>query len=678
MNWKRLIPFSTQKATEIHRAIVKMLGLNPVWSKRDYETFAKEGHNANVWVYRCIQAISQGAAGVPWLLYQVDSKGKRKEVEAHEILKLLNKPNEFMSRQEFFEAYVGFALIAGNSYLDMVGPNDAAPPRELWPLRPDRMSVIPDKQHFIGGYEYAVGVEKVGLDKRRISHLKFFNPLNDFYGLAPIEVAGRGIDNDNAANAWNNSLLNNGGRPTGALITDDHLTEPQYNNLKTELDRNIKGAKNAGKPLLLEGGLKWQDMGLTPRDMDFIQSKKMSIIEICAAFNVPPEIVGYGEQKTYSNYQEARKALYEDAVIPMLDKVRDKLNADLVIKFGDNLYLDYNKDSIEAIQENRDQVYKRANEGYKGGLLTKNEARQEMGYEDVEGGDEFYTQPQPTLNIGGPTDKDEESKSHFFNVKALNNDTEELKAKYWVSMERRRSTFYKRITEKVAEQFKAEKKAVLKAFESGGGIEAVNIVNEQKTDWQKLYVNIYVEVMQTFGNQLFNQLKNDALDLEIKAPEIPLEDGFDVYDEAVQNFIANTVAHKVVLVTDTTKEMIRKIIAASEAQGWSIPQIANAIDTMYLDQIIPNRSVVIARTEVIGASNAGSRYAAQQTGLPLEKEWISTRDKRTRESHDELDGEKRPMDEPYSNGLLFPGDPSGTAKEVIQCRCTEGYNVVRD
>jgi HK97 family phage portal protein len=316
----------------------------------------------------------------------VDAKGEKKEVPQHDLLKLLQKPNEFMSQQELFESLVAFLLISGNAYLDMSAPYANRPPMELWPLRSDRLQVVPDAVDFIKGYNYKIGETSTFLDKNRVSHLKFFNPLDDFYGLSPIEVAARGIDNDNAANAWNNSLLTNGARPTGALSTEETLTEVQYDRLDEQMSKNV-GKNNAGKTLILEGGLKWQDMSLSPRDMDFINSKKMSILEICAAFQVPPEVVGYGENKTYANYEEARKALYEDAILPILDKLRDKLNSTLVIKYGDNLYLDYDKDSIEALKENSDIKAARIREDYKNGVITLNEARAARGYEELPGGD---------------------------------------------------------------------------------------------------------------------------------------------------------------------------------------------------------------------------------------------------------------------------------------------------
>jgi hypothetical protein len=163
--------------------------------------------------------------------------------------------------------------------------------------------------------------------------------------------------------------------------------------------------------------------------------------------------------------------------------------------------------------------------------------------------------------------------------------------------------------------------------------------------------------------------------MEIKGPLLEL---FNVFHTAVQKWITGNVAKKVVMVTDTTKELIKLRISKGEAEGEGIPEIAARIDELYLEQIIPNRSTVIARTEVISSSNAANRFAAQQTGLPLMKEWISTRDDRTRDTHEAVNGQTREFDEFYDVGkakLLFPGDPNGPANEVIQCRCTEGYSV---
>ena len=414
--WNNLLGSKIEeKVTEAHRAIVRFFGPKAQWSERRYDKFAKEGYTMNVWVYACVQAIATGVANVPWVLYQEDSNGERKEITDHPLLDLLKKPNEFTSQSEFMEAFAAFLLIAGNSYMEINKPLKNEPPTELNILRPDRIQVVLDRENFVAGYKYQVGDQELNLTREQVSHLKTFHPLNDFYGLSPVEPTARGIDNNNAAAEWNNALLSNGARPGGALVSEHPLSDPAYEKLQESLKTNHQGAANAGKPLLLEGGLSWQEMSLNPRDMDFIQGKKLSTVEICAGFRVPPEIVGYAETKTYSNYAEARKALYEDAIIPCFNKIRDKLNVDLVPYFGDNLVLDANLDAIEALQENRDAVYKRAGEAYKSGLITKNEGRNEMGYDDdPNGGDEYFVPPAP-IGQEKPIEEDPNGKkSRFF------------------------------------------------------------------------------------------------------------------------------------------------------------------------------------------------------------------------------------------------------------------------
>jgi hypothetical protein len=249
--------------------------------------------------------------------------------------------------------------------------------------------------------------------------------------------------------------------------------------------------------------------------------------------------------------------------------------------------------------------------------------------------------------------------------------SEEQKTAFWKAMDRRRTGYYKAATTKVQQYFKAEQRAVLSAYAAGGTKAVDTAITKNGAKLKKLLAAIDTTVINDFGTATFNQLKNDAAMMELKAEE----DAFTVFDLAVQQWILENAANKVVLVTDTTKAMIRQIILEGEAAGESVAEVGKKIDALYLAQIIPNRSVVIARTEIISASNAGNRMAALQTGLKLEKEWISTRDDRTREAHEDMDGKRAEMNKPYKNGLMFPGDPKGQAKDVIQCRCTEGYAV---
>lgn len=140
--------------------------------------------------------------------------------------------------------------------------------------------------------------------------------------------------------------------------------------------------------MLLEGGLDWKEMGLSPADMHWLEGLKLSAREIAIAFGVPPELIGDSENKTYSNWSESRKAFYEETVLPLMDWLRDELNNWLVPKFGDDrIYVDYDRDEIEALQEDRAAVWERAIKAVEKGILTPNEARLMVGYEEVPGAD---------------------------------------------------------------------------------------------------------------------------------------------------------------------------------------------------------------------------------------------------------------------------------------------------
>ena len=353
----------------------------------DYLQLAKEGHNKNVTAFSSIRKVSTSVAAVPWTLFTLGKGGELTEVsERHPLIELLKRPNPRMGRGAFFENLTAFLLLSGNSYIEKIGPDrEGAPPKELWPLRPDRMKVVVGNREMpIGGYQHTVNGRVTKIEAEDVLHMKTFNPTDDFYGLSPIQVAARSIDEANEAKAWNVALLQNSGKPSGAFIAKDTLGDDQLDELKSEIDDKVSSARNAGRPLVLDGDLRWEEMGLTPKDMDWIKGQKLSAREIANAFGVPPELVGDSESKTYASYQEARKSFYEETVIPLLEWIRGELNNWLVPLFGDNLFLDFNRDAIPALQEDRDAVFKRANDS---NFLSVNEKRVMVGFDEVPGGD---------------------------------------------------------------------------------------------------------------------------------------------------------------------------------------------------------------------------------------------------------------------------------------------------
>jgi len=362
---------------------------SPVWTPRRYDKLADEGYQKNVIVYRAVNLISRGAASVPWRLYN-----GREEIHEHEILDLLHSPNPRQAGSAFVESVLGYLLLAGNSYIEAV-MDDYGNPAELYSHRPDRMKVIPGRSGIPVAYEYEVNGQKrtMPVDGENgastVLHLKFFHPLNDWYGLSPIETAACSIDQHNAVASHNLALLQNGGRPSGALMVGKSgdkmpLTTEQREILKQDVQDLYEGNKNAGRVMVLEGEFEWKEMGLSPKDLDFIEGRNLSAREIAQAYNVPPMLVGIPGDATYSNYKEARLHLWEDTILPLLDYFTDELNLWLVNHYGRRLRLTYDIDGIPALAKRREDAWAKIQAA---SFLTVNEKRQAVGYEPIEGGD---------------------------------------------------------------------------------------------------------------------------------------------------------------------------------------------------------------------------------------------------------------------------------------------------
>jgi len=372
------------KADPTYRAILMtLLGNNPIWTKKEIARLTEAGYQNCCTVYACVNERAGGAAGVPWQLFRkAASKDTKKEkIEEHALLDRMRRPNPAEGGSYFVMKTMAFRLIGGNCYVYKNKIGDM-PPTELYSVRPDRMKVLPGNQFEpIRGYRYTVGGNSDDYPFEQILHMKLFHPLDDWYGLSPIEVAAKEIDISSMGREWNMKLLQNDCRPPGGIVVEGTLDDEQRKNIEEKFEEKLQGYKNAGRPPVLEGGVKWEPWAITPKDMDWLNSDKMNARKICSIYNVPPEIIGDSENKTYSNYQEARKALYLEAILPDLDFLRDELNNWLAPSFGDDrLYLEYDKDSIEELREEQNAVYGRVEKAW---WMKINEKRAACGLDDV-------------------------------------------------------------------------------------------------------------------------------------------------------------------------------------------------------------------------------------------------------------------------------------------------------
>ena len=353
------------------------------WSARDTVSLVRNGFAGNPVGFRCVRLISEAAAALPLVLQDCDTR-----YSSHPLLALVNRPNGGQGRAELFEALYAQILLSGNGYLEAVG--DAGVPVELHVLRSDRMKLVPGADGWPVAYEYSVGgkAHRFAVDAglSPICHIKSFHPLDDHYGLSPMQAAAQALDVHTAASRWSKALLDNAARPSGAIIyrgTDGQgtLGADQYDRLVSEMEQHHQGARNAGRPMLLEGGLDWKPMGFSPSDMEFQKTKEAAAREIALAFGVPPMLLGIPGDATYANYAEAHRAFYRLTVLPLAARVCASVSHWLAGFSGEAVEFRYDLDQVSALSGERDSQWARVAAAT---FLTDGEKRALLGLPALE------------------------------------------------------------------------------------------------------------------------------------------------------------------------------------------------------------------------------------------------------------------------------------------------------
>ena len=363
-------------------------GGRPVWSPRDTASLTRAGFTGNPVGFRAVKMIAEAAAAVPVLCQDADRR-----YETHPVLDLLRRPNLGQGRAELFEALFGQLLLSGNAYLEAVGERAKGLPGELHVLRSDRMALVPGSDGWPVAFEYQVGGRKHRFDMTGspdpICHIKAFHPQDDHYGLSPMQAAAVAVDVHNSASAWSKALLDNAARPSGAMVykgADGQgvLSPEQYERLQAEIEMHHQGARNAGRPMLLEGGLDWKPMGFSPADMEFHDTKAAAAREIALAFGVPPMLMGIPGDLTYANYAEANRAFYRLTVLPLATRVAASVAWWLSEHLGAEVDLKPDLDQIPALADERDQHWRRVAAAE---FLTPAEKRAALGLPPLAAGE---------------------------------------------------------------------------------------------------------------------------------------------------------------------------------------------------------------------------------------------------------------------------------------------------
>jgi HK97 family phage portal protein len=367
---------------------------NPGWVTKSFQAYWSEGYSINPIVYSCIEGQAWACAAIPLRLYRSTGQTDRPDPEVQDgaMAELLRYPNdEYGMSQLIYQAVVSYK-VAGNAYFHLSGPDekglgipkyiDVTPPNWMLPVPKSNMRQV-------WYYSYLIPSETdAQMDPRVICHVKTYNPIYPYLGLPPLMAAARSIDANNAGRVWNYRLTQNSAAPSGILSPDPAPGAPPPNPsqlmaMREDVQKNWAGQMNAGVPVIVPGSLKYQAMAFSPVDMMWDRGQTKSAIEICNVLNYPTQLLGIEGSNTYSNYKEARRALYTDNCIPMMKIICEALTAHLQERFNDHtLYVSFNIRDIDALAN--DQLIE-AQRLAISSWLTVDQKREEQGIKAIGG-----------------------------------------------------------------------------------------------------------------------------------------------------------------------------------------------------------------------------------------------------------------------------------------------------
>jgi HK97 family phage portal protein len=316
----------------------------------EYAGAVKRAYLDNPVAQRAVRLVSEGIGGAP--LLPTDPK-------------LAALVTDTTAGQSLLETLASQLLLHGNAWVQVM--KDARGlPVELFALRPERMSVVAGPDGWPSAFTYRVGDQALTIPlldedaSPNLIHIRSYHPADDHYGAGCLAAADQAIATHSAASQWNRMLLENAARPSGALVYDTGdagaLTSEQFDRLRAELAQAYAGGANAGRPMLLEGGLKWQSLSMSPADMDFATLKSAAARDIALAFGVPPMLLGLPGDATYANYREANRALWRLTLLPVANKILSALSEGLSPWFPDAL-LAIDLDRVPALAEDRERLW---------------------------------------------------------------------------------------------------------------------------------------------------------------------------------------------------------------------------------------------------------------------------------------------------------------------------------
>jgi len=395
-----------------NQLMYQWLGTSIIIQDENDLTFIRDGYQRNATVYSIINLITKAATTIPFQVYEINNSTSAKqyksmtsgimdasamykanvlkkraftEVKDTPLESLLNRPNPEQSFSAFLQELIAFGKLTGNRYIYGIKP-DTGPNQgkfgQLYVLPSQLVEIVSDGLlDPIAGYKIIYNYETT-VDPENICHIKDFNPDynmagSNLYGQSPLRAGLRVLTANNEAVTTGVKYLQN--QTSRGMLVDKEgtITQVQAQALKQNFRKQYQGADNAGDVIISSKDLSWINFGLSAADLSLIEQYNATVKDLCNIYNIPVQLLNNTDASTYNNMKEAKKAMYQNAVIPELIKIRDELNRWLVPQFGANLYLDFDFTMISEMQEEVDKLVSQLNTAW---WITPNEKRDAMNY----------------------------------------------------------------------------------------------------------------------------------------------------------------------------------------------------------------------------------------------------------------------------------------------------------
>lgn len=683
------------------------------------------------WVYFAIDKVAQRVASIDLELYELRAKGEVEQIFDHELLSVLYRANPHMTKTDLWYISVIYLRIWGSSpwYIEMNGRKVL----NVWPMRPDLLRPIQTKNGQVVRYEYRVGDQVEEFDASEVIYIRKPAPENPMKGYSALFSAALEIDADFAAAIWNRHVLENSAEPGGVLTTEGELSQDSIKKLRDVWHDRYSGPTNSGRTAILQKGLKYQAISQSQKELDFIESRKFSRDTILTLLGVPKALV-IADDVNRANAETAERVFAKETVEPIMHLIVDQLNEFFVIKFGDNLWLDFQNPA------GADSELKRLeNQAGINTWKTINEVREEYNLAPLDGGDVLYMpfSVAPMVGEGAidPTEDVALPKSiqiKEFKLKAgsfMDQKKKRIKQAVLARTYRKREVLAKitdHIYKGIAKQLKGNKIKLkgVKVVSKDSSVPIPEHIQTERKEYLKglpKKMKVFQRMMRKFFNAqekividnlrragdpkellnnaetkdtefkgwlervLFNRKKQvEALivsstslyedNLTAGASAIATILGVGLIDIVANpssvQFLKDKPMQFAESVNDTTIQALRDTLSEGVANTESVGELGDRIAEVF-DDARGFRTETIARTEVGSALNFGRNEEMGMQGIE-QKQWLAIFSN-TREDHAEADGQIVAINEMFVVGgeeLEYPQDPSGSAGNVINCQCS--------